>query len=66
MLLRHGQDAAEGSARGRKPQEGMSQVLLDEEVVAGVESDIGSGVEVRASPTPACQVMDQRGRWPLT
>ena len=34
--------------------------------VAGVETDIGSGVEVRATPAPACQVMDQRGRWPST
>ncbi len=34
--------------------------------VAGAVTDIGSGVEVRAAPAPACQVMDQRGRWPST
>ena len=34
--------------------------------MAGAVADIGSGVEVRATPAPAYQVMDQRGRWPLT
>jgi len=55
------------SASGGRPRSGaFPSVSLEGEMVAGVESDIGSGVEVRASPTPACQVMDQRGRWPLT
>ena len=68
MFLRHGQGAYRAFSRRRlAPAAGALPVVsLEGEMVAGVESDIGSGVEVRASPTPACQVMDQRGRWPLT
>src|SRR5262249_25184688 len=46
------------TANVRRCRTGLETQMLRWEMVAGVGSDIGSGVEVRAAPAPACQVMD--------